>query len=105
MADLEPYEIAFLLKMYDEGLIGKAKYKATQHVASKIKWQQIQRAFKVKKSFDSVARKLVKRRLLSDDGKSMQVLYLDKFGVYYVVEYLHIHPDAMKQLEEKIKSV
>ncbi len=102
MADLRPYEIAILLKMYDEHLIGKAGYKATQLVRSKIKWHKIASAYRIKDSFESVARKLVKMKLLSDDGKSMQVLYLDKLGVGFVVAYLEHNPSAMKELEEKL---
>ncbi|MFY3740458.1 MAG: hypothetical protein HMLIMOIP_000896 [Candidatus Nitrosomirales archaeon] len=88
--------------MYDEHLIGKAGYKAIQHVRSKIKWDDVASAFKVKDSFDKVARKLVKRMLLSDDGKSMQVLYLDKLGVDFVVAYIGQNPNVFKDLEEKL---
>lgn len=102
MADLEPYEIAILLKMYDGNLISKAGYKSTQIVSTKIKWRDIASAYRVKGRFESVARKLVKRMLLSDDGKSMQVLYLDKLGVDFVVAYLQQNPTAMKDLEEKL---
>lgn len=91
-----------LLKMYDEGIIGKGRYIAIQKVRSKIKWHDIASAYKIKHSFDSVARKLVKRILLSDDGKSLQVLYLDKLGVDFVAAYLQAHPNAMKDLEEKM---
>lgn len=103
MAELEPYEIAVLLKMYDEQIIGKAGYKPTQRVRSKIRWQEIAGAYKVKDSFESIARKLVKKKLLSDEGKSMEVLYLDKLGLDFIVEYLHRNPDAMKDLGEKLR--
>lgn len=99
---LENYEIAILLKMYDEKIIGKPGYTSTQKVRSKIHWERISSAYKIRKSFDMIARKLVKRRLLSDDGKSMQVLYLDKFGVDFVVAYIKQNPDALRELESKL---
>ena len=99
---LEDYEIAILLKMYDKQIIGMRGYMSLERVRSKIQWQNITRAYKIKKSFDSVTRKLVKKRLLSDDGKSMAVLCLDKFGVDYVVGYLDEHPNAMNELDEKM---
>lgn len=101
---LEDYEIAILLKMYDEKLIGKPNYVSIQKARSKIHWQEISAAYKVKKGFDSIARKLVTRMLLSDDGKSMQVLYLDKLVVDFVYQYLKQNPNAMKDLENKLKS-
>ena len=101
MGDLQPYEIAILLKMYDEGIIANA-YKPIERVHSKIKWRQIASAYRVKDSFESVARRLVKMKLLTDHGKSMAVLALDKLGVDYVVGYLKIHPNAMKELESML---
>jgi hypothetical protein len=101
---LEDYEIAILLKMYDEKVIGKPGYTSIQKVRSKIHWQEISSAYKVKKNFDTIARRLVTRKLLSDDGKSMQVLYLDKLGVDFVYQYLKQNPEAMKDLENKLKS-
>jgi len=99
---LEDYEIAILLKMYDEQIIGMRGYLGLERVRSKIQWQNIARAYKTKKSFDSVTRKLVKRKLLSDDGKSMAVLCLDKLGVDFAVGYLDENPNAMKDLETKM---
>ncbi|MCI4432565.1 MAG: hypothetical protein JHC41_03015 [Nitrosopumilus sp.] len=99
---LEDYEIGILLKMYDEQIIGMRGYTSLERVRSKIQWPNIAKAYKIKKSFDSVTRKLVKRKLLSDDGKSMAVLYLDKLGVDFVVEYLDENPNAMNDLVEKM---
>ncbi|MGI0070328.1 MAG: hypothetical protein ACREAN_08760, partial [Nitrosopumilaceae archaeon] len=64
-------------------------------VRSVIKWQKIASAYHIKKSFDKIARGLVKKKLLSDDGKSMQVLYLDKLGADYVIGHLDENPNAM----------
>lgn len=88
--------------MYDEQIIGKAGYKSTQLVRSKIKWQRIASAYHAGGSFESVARKLVKTKLLSDDGKSLAVLYLDKLGVDFVTRYLELNPGSMKDLEFKM---
>jgi len=102
LADLEPHEIALLLMMYDRGIIGKSNYIAIEKVASKVKWQQIQGAFGIKDSLDKVARRLVKKLYLSDDGKSMAVLYLDKYGALYVEQYLKDNPAAISDLEAKL---
>lgn len=102
MATLEAYHIAILLQMYNEGIIGTRGYTSIQKVRSKIRWQQIASAYGTKDSFDSVARYLVKRRLLSDDGKSLAVLYLDKLGVDFVVAYIKQNPSAFRDLDEKV---
>lgn len=99
---LEDYEIAILLKMFDEKIIGKPGYTSIQRVRSKIHWQNIASAYKVKKSFDSIVRHLVKRKLLSDDGKSLEVIYLDKLGVDFVYAFLKQNPNALKDLETRI---
>lgn len=100
---LQPYEIAILLQMYDEKIIGHAGYTSLQKVRSKVKWQKIASHYKVKESFDTIARRLVKRKLLSDDGKSLAVLFLDKLGVSFVVGYLKENPDAMKDLADVLR--
>ena len=88
--------------MYDEIIIGKKGYRSLERVRSKINWRGISSAYRVRKSFDSITRKLVNRKLLSDDGKSMAVLYLDKLGVDFVVSYLDENPNAFSDLESKI---
>lgn len=103
MPDLKPYEIAVLLEMYNEGIIGRRGYTSIQKVRSKVRWQQIASAYNIKDSFDNVARYLVRRKLLSDDGKSLAVLYLDKLGVDFIIAYLMQNPNAFKDLEDKIK--
>lgn len=47
---LQNYEIAVLLKMYDERIMGKSGYTSLQKVRSKINWQKIAAAYKIKKS-------------------------------------------------------
>jgi|SRR5690348_7058485 len=100
---LQPYEIAILLQMYDEKIIGHAGYTSLQKVRSKVKWQKIASHYKVKESFDTIARRLVKRKLLSDDGKSLAVLFLDKFGVDFVIGYIKENPNAMTDLADILK--
>lgn len=102
MGELQDHEIAVLLMMYDSKLIGKPNYKPIQVVRSKVRWQQIASVYRTRDSFDKVARRLVKFRLLSDDGKSMQVLYLDRLGLAFVVGHLAQKPSAMKDLEAKM---
>lgn len=94
---LKNYEIAILLQMYNEGLISH-NYKALQQVRSKIQWRKIASKYRVKEPFDKIARRLVKRRLLSNDGKSMAVLSLGKLGVDFVRVYLKKNPNAMDDL-------
>ena len=101
---LRDYEIAVLLRMYDAQIIGKSGYKAVQQVRRNINWSGIARAYSVRKGFDTVARRLVARMLLSDDGKSMKVLYLDKLGATFVVGYMKRNPDALAELDAKLRT-
>ncbi len=100
---LKPYEIAILLQMYDERIIGPSGYTSLQTVRSKINWKKIASFYRVKESFDIVARRLVKKRLVSDDGKSLQVLFLDKLGVDFVVGYLDENPNSFTDLEDILR--
>ena len=100
---LENYEIAILLKMYDERIIGNVGYKAIQNVRNNINWKGIVSAYNIKKKFETITRRLVTKKLLSDDGKSMKVLYLDKLGVSFVVGYLKQNSNAFTDLEEKMR--
>ena len=100
---LKPYEIAVLLQMYDERIIGPSGYTSLQTVRSKINWKKLSSNYRVKESFDTVARRLVKKRLLSDDGKSMKVLFLDKLGVDFVLGYLDENPNSFKDLEDILR--
>jgi hypothetical protein len=102
MGDLEPYEIALLLLMHDRGIIDPSNYVSVQKVASKVNGQQVQSAYGIKDGLEKVARRLVKVKLLSDAGKSMDVLYVDKFGVLFVAGYLKTNPTAIADLEAKL---
>lgn len=102
MVDLQAHEIALMLMMYDKGIIGKSGYTGIEKVAGRIRWADIQRAYGIHDSIDSVARRLVKAKLLSDDGKSMAVLYLDKLGTNFCKQYLYENPTAFADLEAKL---
>jgi len=91
--------------MYNERIIGPSGYTSIQTVRSKINWKRISSYYRVKDSFESIARKLVKRKLLFDDGKSMAVLLLAKLGVSFVVGYVKENPNAFKELELIISGV
>ena len=100
--DLKPYEITILLQMYNGRIIAPNGYTNIKMVRSKINWKKISFYYKVKRSFDSVAQRLVKRRLLFDDGKSMAVLFLTNLGVSFVVGYVKENPNASRDLESII---
>jgi len=89
--------------MYNERIIGPSGYTSLQTVRSKINWKKIASFYKVRKSFDSIARRLVKKRLVSDDGKSLQVLFLDKLGVDFVGGYLDENPNSFTDLEDILR--
>jgi len=99
---LKPYEIAILLQMYNEQIIGHRGYTSLQIVRSKINWKKISSYYRIRESFDSITRRLVKRGFLNDDGKSLAVLFLDKFGVDFVKGYLIDFPNAQRDLAEII---
>ncbi len=103
--DLKPYEIAILLQIYNERIIGPSGYTSIQIVRSKINWKRISSYYRVKDSFESIACKLVRRKLLFDDGKSMAVLLLAKLGVSYVVGYVKENPDTFEKLDSIISGV
>ena len=100
--DLKPHEITILLQMYNEQIIGPSGYTNIKTVRSKINWRKISSHYGVMGSFDSIARRLVKRRLLSDGGKSIAVLFLAKLGVSFVVGYVKGNPNAPRDLESII---
>ncbi len=79
------------------------KYVSIEKFAKMINWKKISSEFRVKKGFKSVAQKLVKRNLLSDDGKSMAVLYLDKLGVAYIVGMIESESEKISGISGKIE--
>ena len=100
---MDNYEIAVILQAYNKGVIGMKKYVSIQKFAKMINWKKISSEYKIKKRFKSVAQKLVKRKLLSDDGKSMAVLYLDKLGVTYIVGMIENESERISDISNKIE--
>jgi len=96
-------EIAILLQAYNKGIIGMRNYAAIEKFSKMINWKKISSAYRIKKGFKSVAQKLVRRKLLSDDGKSMAVLFLDKIGVAYIIGLIETEPKLISEISSKIE--
>lgn len=80
---LEKYEDEILVRMFQKELIG-IRYTSIERVASKIKWQEIASEYRIKRSFQSVMRRLINLQLVTDHGKSGKVASLTIAGVEYV---------------------
>lgn len=78
----KPYEEEILIRMLEKEIIGM-NYTSTEKVASKIRWKQIANKFRVKKSFQSIIRKLINKQVITDHGKSGRIASLTKGGVDY----------------------
>lgn len=100
---MDDYEIAILLQAYNKGIIGMRNYVAIEKFSKMVNWTKISSAYRIKKGFKSVSQKLVKRKLLSDDGKSMAVLFLDKFGVSYIVGMIETEPKTIEKISSEIE--
>jgi len=100
---MDDYEIAIILQAYNKGIIGMPCYVAIEKFSKMINWRKISSAYRIKKGFRSVAQKLVKRKLLSDDGKSMAVLYLDKLGVSYITGIIENDQKHVSEILSKIE--
>ena len=87
MDGLDPFELEILVRMYDEGII-LTDYLPIERVASKIRWTQLSAAFKVKKGFKGILKHLKSRGLVTDQGKSLEVVSLTKYGVVLAREEL-----------------
>jgi len=81
---IKDYEIAILVRMYDKRIMRHRGYRSLHRVERVIKWEEIAKKYKVRKSFKSVIRKLSKRKLVDDQGKSCRVCSLDVFGIRFV---------------------
>jgi len=82
---LKAYEEDVLSGMYDRQIIGHAHYLPIETVASIIKWSDIARKHRVRKSFKRVARKLHSKGYIDFHGKKGDVASLSELGVAYVV--------------------
>lgn len=80
---LRDIELDVLTRMHQNGLVA-GRYRSIQDVRRSIGWQRIASRHHEKTKFDSLARKLVKKGLLTDHGKSMRVLSLTPAGVALV---------------------
>lgn len=84
---LDPFELEILVRMYDEGII-LTDYLPVEKAASKIGWTQLSASFHVKKGFKGVLKHLKSRGLVTDQGKSLEVVSLTKYGVVLAREEL-----------------
>jgi len=87
---VEDYEIEVLVGMYERGIFRKRAYKSIQKVSIMIKWEKIARKCRVKKSFKSVIRSLVRKGLVDDQGKSCRVCSLTQDGIVVADQYLKL---------------
>lgn len=99
---MDDYEIAVILQAYNKGIIGMRNYVAIEKFSKIIDWKRISSVYRIKKRFKSVAQQLVRRKLLSDDGKSMAVLYLHKIGVAYIVGMIENEPERISEISDNI---
>ncbi len=79
------YEDEVLIRIFDKGIVGM-DYTSVERIASKVKWSDIAKKYRVKKSFQSIIRELVSKMVVTDHGKSGRVASLTKLGVDYVHE-------------------
>ena len=79
------------------GLVKNA-YRSIQIVERSIGWRRLASHYRTKARFSAVAKKLVKKGMLDDHGKSMRVLSLSMRGFMDVNAYLKDNPDAADSL-------
>ena len=82
-----------LVRMHKKGLIANG-YKSRQAVERSIGWRRLALHYRTKKKFSALTRRLVKKGLLDDHGKSMQVLSISMAGIMGVRAHLKDNPDA-----------
>lgn len=81
---LKDYQEEVLFRMFNDKIIA-TDYCAIEKVASIIKWQDIAKKYKVRKSFPKVLRKLHSKGYVDFHGKSGDVASLSRIGVGYVM--------------------
>lgn len=89
--------------MYDLQIIGNKGYTSLEKTRIKIKWAKIASHHRVKKSYKTVAKRLVQKGYLSDHGKSMAVLSLEKLGVTFVFGYMQLHPEIQQDISSMLE--
>lgn len=84
---LKDIEVEVLVSMHKNGLVA-GRYRDIHDVRRSIGWQKMASRHRERSKFDTLARKLVKKGILTDHGKSMKVLSLTPTGDMLVREYL-----------------
>ena len=77
--DLRAYEREILVRMMEAGYIAQA-YASIEKVASAIHWDELVDKYGIRKGFKSVLRSLKTKGLVTDHGKSLNVVSLTKEG-------------------------
>ena len=95
-------ETAILLRMHQKGLVG-GKYRSIQNVRRSIGWGKIASHYHEKRKFDAIARRLLKKKMLDDAGKSASVLSLSAVGQELVKMYLEKNPGAGEELDAAMR--
>lgn len=97
---VEPADIetAVLVCMHREGLIANG-YRGRQIVERSIGWRRLASHYHTRIKFLALARRLVRKGMLDDHGKSMQVLSLTMRGAMHAQAYLRDNPDAADSLD------
>ena len=85
--DFKEIEMDLLVRMHQKGLVA-GRYRSTQDVRRSIGWQDMASRRRERAKFDAIARKLVKKGVLTDHGKSMRVLSLTPQGDLLVKKHL-----------------
>ena len=98
----EDIETAVLVRMDQKGLIGN-RYRSRQIVERSISWNGLASHYRTRIKFHALARKLVKKGLLTDHGKSMGVLSLTMRGAAHVAVYLKGNPGALDSLDNMLE--
>ena len=94
----EDVETAVLLRMCQNGLV-VGRYGSREDVRKNIAWVRMASCCRVKAKFGAPARRLVKKGLLTDDGKSMRVLSLAMAEVLRVKRCPAANPGAPDGLD------
>ena len=69
--------------MYDNEIVGM-NYRPIKIVSHEVDWVELQQKYHIRKSFDSVMKRLEIRGYVFSHGKSGRVYSLTKIGVDYV---------------------
>lgn len=81
---LEDYQDEILFRMFDNKIIAM-QYYAVEKVSSIIKWPDIARKYRIKKSFSNVLGNLHSKGYVDFHGKSRDVVSLSRLGTDYVM--------------------